>query len=103
MDLTHLMVVLIVLGNIVASVKAFDVSALSPRQRLVQPALVWLVPVVGALACLAFASSQAWALPHQARWTRFIIQPTGARPKVRVSESAGAAAALAERANNRAA
>lgn len=47
------------LGNIIASVAVLRVSVLSPSQRVLQLALIWLVPVIGAVVCGAFAASQA--------------------------------------------
>lgn len=59
MKLMLLLGVVLALGNIVASVAVLRVSVLSPSQRALQVALIWLVPVIGAVVCAAFASSQA--------------------------------------------
>lgn len=59
MKLMLLLGVVLALGNIVASVAVLRVSVLSPSQRALQLALIWLVPVIGAVVCAAFASSQA--------------------------------------------
>lgn len=58
MKLMLLLGVVLALGNIVASVAVLRVSVLSPSQRALQVALIWLVPVIGAVVCAAFASSQ---------------------------------------------
>lgn len=59
MELMLLLGAVLALGNIVASVAVLRVSVLSPSQRALQVALIWLVPVIGAVVCAAFASSQA--------------------------------------------
>lgn len=59
MELMLLLGLVLALGNIVASVAVLRVSALSPSQRALQVAVIWLVPVIGAVVCAAFASSQA--------------------------------------------
>ena len=59
MELTLLLVAVIVLINVAASIAVLRVSVFAPSQRLLQLALIWLVPVLGAIVCAAFASSQA--------------------------------------------
>lgn len=59
MELTLLLIAAVALINIVASVVVLRVPVFSPSQRLLQFALIWLVPIIGAVACAAFASSQA--------------------------------------------
>ncbi|NEL27889.1 MAG: hypothetical protein G3W59_23380, partial [Xanthomonas perforans] len=49
MKLMLLLGVVLALGNIVASVAVLRVSVLSPSQRALQVALIWLVPVIGAV------------------------------------------------------
>lgn len=61
MELMLLLGAALALGNIVASVAVLRVSVLSPSQRVLQLTLIWLVPVIGAIVCAAFASSQALA------------------------------------------
>jgi len=58
MGLTHLLVA-IVLFNFIASIAVLRVSVYSTQQRLLQLALIWFVPIIGAIVCVAFASSQA--------------------------------------------
>lgn len=60
MELILLLGAMLALGNIVASVAVLRVSVLSPSQRVLQLALIWLVPVIGAVVCAAFASSQTF-------------------------------------------
>ena len=59
MELTLLLVAVVVLINVAASVAVLRVSVFAPSQRLLQLAIIWLVPVIGAVVCVAFASSQA--------------------------------------------
>jgi hypothetical protein len=59
MQLTLLAIAVVALINIVASVAVLRVPALSPSQRLLQFGLIWLVPIIGAVVCIVFASSQA--------------------------------------------
>ena len=59
MELTLLLVAVVMLINVAASVVVLRVSVFSPSQRVLQLALIWLVPVIGAVVCAAFASSQA--------------------------------------------
>ena len=59
MQLALLLVVVVVLVNVAASVVVLRVSVFSPSQRLLQLALIWLLPIIGAVVCVAFASSQA--------------------------------------------
>lgn len=59
MELTLLLVAVVALINVFASAAVLRVAAFSPTQRLLQLALIWLVPVIGAVVCAAFASSQA--------------------------------------------
>jgi hypothetical protein len=55
-----LLVAVAALINIAASVVVLRVSAFSSSQRLLQLAFIWLVPIIGAAVCVAFASSQAF-------------------------------------------
>ena len=48
----------VVLFNLVASIAVLRTSAFSMPQRLLQLAVIWLLPVLGAVICGAFASSQ---------------------------------------------
>jgi hypothetical protein len=59
MELTLLLVAALALVNIVASVAVLRVPVLSPSQRVLQLALIWFIPVIGAIVCIAFVSSQA--------------------------------------------
>ena len=58
MKLIRLLVAVAALINIAASVVVLRVSIFSSSQRLLQLAFIWLVPIVGAVVCVAFASSQ---------------------------------------------
>lgn len=46
-----------ILINVVASVVVLRSGATKPAQKLLQVALVWVVPIVGAVLSLAFAKS----------------------------------------------
>ena len=59
MELILLIVAVVVILNLFASLAVLRVAELSPSQRLLQLALIWLIPVLGAIVCAAFASSQA--------------------------------------------
>lgn len=59
MQLMLLLVVVVALINIAASVVALRAAAFSPSQRMLQLGLIWLVPIIGAIVCAVFASSQA--------------------------------------------
>jgi hypothetical protein len=59
MELILLFVAVVVLVNAVASVKVLRVRVFSRSQHLLQLAIIWLVPIIGAVICIAFASSQA--------------------------------------------
>ena len=59
MKLILLLVAVAALINIAASVVVFRVSVFSSSQRLLQLAFIWLVPIIGAVVCMVFASSQA--------------------------------------------
>lgn len=55
---------LVVLLNLIASFFIFRINDQTGTQRLLQLAVVWLLPVIGAVLCLAFATS---LLPSAAR------------------------------------
>lgn len=55
---------LVVLLNLIASFFIFRINGQTGKQRLLQLAVVWLLPVLGAVLCLAFATS---LLPAAAR------------------------------------
>jgi hypothetical protein len=59
MGLIHLLIAVVVLVNVIASVAVLRVSVFSTQQRLLQLVLIWFVPIIGAVVCAAFASSQA--------------------------------------------
>lgn len=59
MQLTLLAIAAVVFINIVASVLVLRVAVFSPSQRLLQLGVIWLVPIIGAIVCAVFASSQA--------------------------------------------
>src|SRR5690606_21633423 len=54
-----LLVGIILLLNAFASVVVLRAPVFSPVQRFLQIALIWLVPIIGAVICSAFAYSQA--------------------------------------------
>ena len=58
-ELTVLLVAVIAVINVFASAAVLRVAVFSPTQRVLQLALIWLVPMIGAVVCAAFASSQA--------------------------------------------
>jgi uncharacterized membrane protein YgcG len=51
----------LVITNLIATRAVLRAGGLSIPQRAMQLAMVWLLPVVGAIVCIAFASSQASA------------------------------------------
>ena len=55
---------LVVALNLIASFFIFRIKDQTGMQRLLQLALVWLLPIIGAVLCLAFATS---LLPAAAR------------------------------------
>ena len=59
-----LFALLVVLLNVIASIFVFRIDGQTGTQRLLQLAVVWLLPVIGAVLCLAFATS---SLPAAAR------------------------------------
>jgi hypothetical protein len=59
MQLTLLVITVAALINVVASVTVLRVPVFSPSQRLFQVGLIWLVPIIGAVVCVVFSSSQA--------------------------------------------
>jgi hypothetical protein len=59
MELTLLVIAIVVLLNAVASVVVLRVPVLSSSQRSLQLAFIWLVPIIGAVVCTAFAHSQS--------------------------------------------
>ncbi len=63
MGLTLLLAGLVLLLNAFASVVVLRVPVFSPSQRLLQIALIWLVPIIGAVICATFAYSLGPASP----------------------------------------
>ncbi|MGE8287380.1 MAG: hypothetical protein ACN6RG_05445 [Stenotrophomonas sp.] len=59
MNWIALAALLLVLVNLVATGAVFRVPDLSASQRVLQIATIWLLPVIGAVLCLSFASTQA--------------------------------------------
>jgi hypothetical protein len=59
MNVTLLLSAVVVFANVLASAAVLRVPVFSPAQRLWQLALIWLVPLVGAVVCGVFAASQA--------------------------------------------
>ena len=59
MGLTVTVVAIVLIINAFASVVVLRVPVFSPLQRFLQIALVWLVPIIGAVICVAFAYSQS--------------------------------------------
>lgn len=57
----------VLLMNLVTTIAVFRVQGISGSQRLLQLALVWLLPVIGAVVCFAFATTQANALAATSR------------------------------------
>ncbi|WP_369936429.1 hypothetical protein [Xanthomonas tesorieronis] len=53
------MFAVVVFANVLASVAVLRAPVFSPSQRFWQLALIWLVPLVGAVVCGVFAFSQA--------------------------------------------
>ncbi|MCF7222768.1 hypothetical protein [Marilutibacter chinensis] len=49
----------VIVLNLVATTRILRAVAFSPSQQLVQLMLTWLLPVMGATICIAFARSQA--------------------------------------------
>ena len=68
--LVFALVALLVL-NAVTSARLIASQTLSVRQRALQLAFVWLVPVVGAVVCLAFLVTDTVLEPHSLDRTAF--------------------------------
>ena len=49
----------VIVLNLVATARILRAVAFSPAQQWVQIMLTWLLPVMGAVVCIAFARSQA--------------------------------------------
>ena len=61
----------LVLLNVVASARLFASQALSARQRVLQLLLVWFVPLVGAVLCLALVTTDTLHEPYGVDRTAF--------------------------------
>jgi len=59
MNPVYLAIAVVAIANTVASFSILRSDGLTARQRVIQLALVWLLPLVGAVICWAFASSQS--------------------------------------------
>jgi hypothetical protein len=57
--------------NAIASIKLIASQSHSIRQRTLQLVLVWLVPIVGAVVCLAFLVTDTVIEPHSLDRTAF--------------------------------
>lgn len=49
---------LLAAGNILATVAVARTTVFTSSQRAIQIALIWLVPVIGFIVCLAFSATQ---------------------------------------------
>jgi hypothetical protein len=92
MQLTLLVITVAALINVVASVTVLRVPVFSPSQRLFQVGLIWLVPIIGAVVCVVFSSSQA--LDATSLSTVDPLHLTVAIRMAPVSESADAVAVM---------
>ena len=59
MKLILMLISVVAMINVAASVVVLRAPIFSSSQRLLQLALIWIVPVIGAVVCVVFASSQA--------------------------------------------
>ena len=59
MGLTLQIAAIVAVVNFVATLVVLRVSVFTTSQRLLQIALIWFLPIVGAVVCGAFAWSQA--------------------------------------------
>lgn len=59
-----LVAIAVLAGNLIATVTILRSDFYSPRQRRLQLALVWLVPVIGAACCFSFASLHKRPIPR---------------------------------------
>jgi len=59
MGLTVLLLAILLAANIFASLVVSRVPMLSSSQRRLQFAFIWLVPLIGAVICAAFAYAQS--------------------------------------------
>ncbi len=57
-NITLLVISAVILINAVVSLVVLRISSYSPKQRLLQLTLIWLIPLLGAGICAAFASFQ---------------------------------------------
>lgn len=71
--------------NVAATVAVVRDSGLTPRQRLLQVALVWAIPVFGAVATFVFR-----------RWTSAVPTVGGSAPAVNADEATMLSAASHE-------
>lgn len=62
MDWQTVVIGVLVLINLIATSAAMRSGTLSGGQRLVQVALIWLLPLIGAVICLAFVSTETRAV-----------------------------------------
>ena len=81
MERTHLLVAVVVLVNAVASVVVLRIPVFSTQQRLLQLALIWFVPIIGAIVCAAFASSQALGAASPSTMDPLYLPSDGGAPE----------------------
>ena len=59
MDVQKLLIVAVLTINAYATIRVVRADLLSTSTKVVQIALVWLAPILGAVICLTFLSSQS--------------------------------------------
>ena len=59
MNPVYFAIALVAVANTVASFAILRSDSLTPSQRVFQLAIVWLLPLLGAVICWAFISSQS--------------------------------------------
>ena len=57
-NVTLLVISAVILINVIMSIVVLRAASYSPKQRVLQLALIWVIPLVGAGICAAFASFQ---------------------------------------------
>ena len=80
MELILLLAAGVAVINVAASVVVLRVSAFSASQRLLQLMFIWLVPVLGAVVCVAFASSQALGSGSSSSFDPLYLPSDGGAP-----------------------
>lgn len=80
MTLIITLVIAIVVFNITATITVLRPGSLSRNQRIAQIMLVWLIPVIGAVICLAVTASQIREIPPTRKHDPLHLPSDGGAP-----------------------